>query len=75
MSHSDFPKGIALVIGGSGGIGASICEALAQAGGDVVLTYNSNKACADEVVKKLKARVKLLKAISCQSATQSARNP
>ena len=59
MSHSDFPKGIALVIGGSGGIGASICEALAQAGGDVVLTYNSNKIRADEVVKKLKALGKI----------------
>lgn len=53
MSQPDFPKGVALVIGGSGGVGASICEALAQAGSDVLLTYNTNKARADEVVKKL----------------------
>lgn len=51
---SDFPNGVALVIGGSGGTGAAICEALAQAGTDVVLTYHGNQARADEVVSRLK---------------------
>ncbi|QTH21371.1 SDR family oxidoreductase [Rhizorhabdus wittichii] len=48
----DFPDadGIALVIGGSGGIGRAICEKLAAAGTDVALTYRSNPATADEVV-------------------------
>jgi len=48
----DFPDadGVALVIGGSGGIGRAICEKLAAAGTDVALTYRSNPATADEVV-------------------------
>lgn len=53
MAQSDFPEGLALVIGGSGGVGASICEALAAAGSDVALTYNSNKDRALEVSDKI----------------------
>lgn len=52
----DFPDGVALVIGGSGGTGAAICEALAAAGTDVALTYHGNKARADDVVATLQAR-------------------
>jgi len=38
--HLDFPStGTALVLGGSGGVGAAICSALAQAGSAVALTY------------------------------------
>jgi 3-oxoacyl-[acyl-carrier protein] reductase len=48
--EKEFPKGIALVIGGSGGTGAAICQKLAQAGSDVVLTYHSNEARAADVV-------------------------
>jgi len=55
MAKSDFPEGIALVIGGSGGVGASICEALAQAGSDIALTFNSNEARAKEVTSKIQA--------------------
>lgn len=49
----DFPdgEGVALVIGGSGGIGSAICEKLAAAGTDVVLTYRSNEAAARAVVE------------------------
>lgn len=48
-ASSDFPvdNGVALVIGGSGGIGRAICAKLAAAGTDVVLTYRTNKAAAD----------------------------
>ena len=44
---ADFPKGIALVIGGSGGIGAGIVDALAQAGCDIALTYHRNQSAGE----------------------------
>ena len=47
----DFPKGIALVVGGSGGTGAVICEKLAEAGSDVVLTYHGNAERAQEALR------------------------
>jgi len=48
-ASSDFPdeNGVALVIGGSGGIGRAICAKLAAAGTDVVLTYRTDKAAAE----------------------------
>ncbi len=50
-----FPAGRAFVAGGSGGIGSAICLALAEAGCDVVLTYNKGRARADEVVEAVEA--------------------
>jgi len=41
---------IALVTGGSRGLGKNMAIALAKKGNDVILTYNSDKAAADEVV-------------------------
>ena len=51
----DFPdqEGCALVIGGSGGIGQTICTALAQAGTDVALTYRTNHGAAQAVVSEV----------------------
>lgn len=54
MSTADFPNGVALVIGGSGGTGAVICEELAKAGSDVALTYHGNEQRAAEVTARLK---------------------
>jgi NAD(P)-dependent dehydrogenase (short-subunit alcohol dehydrogenase family) len=45
---ADFPPGIALVIGGSGGIGQAICRRAAAAGTDVALTYNTNREAAEQ---------------------------
>ena len=41
-----FPSGVSLVIGGSGGMGAAICKALAESGSNVALTYYQNRTNA-----------------------------
>lgn len=46
---------IALVTGGSRGLGRNMAIALAQKGNDVIITYNSNKAEANEVVNAIQA--------------------
>lgn len=56
MQREQFPEGIALVIGGSGGTGKAICEQLAEAGSDVVLTYHGNRQRAEEVVAAVQQR-------------------
>ena len=38
----EFPGGVALVIGGSGGNGEAICHRFAESGSDVILTYHRN---------------------------------
>ncbi|HCT76270.1 MAG TPA: sugar dehydrogenase, partial [Micromonosporaceae bacterium] len=40
---------VALVTGGSGGIGAAICQALGRAGAVVVVGYHGNAAGAKDV--------------------------
>ena len=44
---------VAIVTGGSRGIGRSIVETLAKEGAKVAFVYNSNKEAADEVVASL----------------------
>ncbi len=56
---------IALVTGGSRGIGKSIVFALADEGADVAFTYKSAAAAADEVVKAIEAKGR--KALAVQS--------
>lgn len=51
----EFPEGIALVVGGSGGTGAVICEKFAEAGSDVALTYYANKNRAREVAERVQS--------------------
>lgn len=46
---------IALVTGGSRGIGRACCVALAQEGADVTFTYGSNQAAAEETVAAVEA--------------------
>ena len=50
----EMPK-IALVTGGSRGIGKAIVLSLAQKGIDIVFTYKSNEAAATQVIKEVKA--------------------
>lgn len=46
---------IALITGGSRGLGKNMAIAIAKKGIDVVFTYNSNKDAADEVVKTIES--------------------
>lgn len=46
---------IALVTGGSRGLGKNMAIALANKGLDIVLTYNTNKAAADAVVSEIQS--------------------
>jgi 3-oxoacyl-[acyl-carrier protein] reductase len=50
-----YAAGVAVVAGGSGGIGQAICKALAEGGSDVVLTYNRNKAGAEAAADAVRA--------------------
>jgi NAD(P)-dependent dehydrogenase (short-subunit alcohol dehydrogenase family) len=54
-SGPEFPAGIALVVGGSGGIGRAICSRVAQAGSDVALTYRTNAAGAEQAAAAVRA--------------------
>ena len=53
MSNNEFSSGCVLVIGGSGGVGASVCERFAQGGSNVALTYHKNEERAQLVRKKV----------------------
>jgi NAD(P)-dependent dehydrogenase (short-subunit alcohol dehydrogenase family) len=49
-----FATGVAIVTGGSGGIGSAICTELAGAGSNVVLTYRSNRQGAEAVAARIR---------------------
>lgn len=51
-----FPDGVAIVAGGSGGLGAAICEALATEGCDVALTYRGHEQKAQALAVQLRSR-------------------
>lgn len=61
---------VALVTGGSRGLGAAIAEALADRGADVAISYVASEEKAVTVVASLRARVGVL---SQQTATRRAR--
>ncbi|GAA5905575.1 hypothetical protein JCM5296_003107 [Sporobolomyces johnsonii] len=55
---------VTIVTGGSGGIGFAAAEAIAEAGGDIALVYNSAKGMeerAEEMAKKYSVKVKAYK--------------
>lgn len=51
---SDFGKGVALVVGGSGGIGSAIAKGLAEAGADVAITFRHNEEAANTVADSIR---------------------
>lgn len=55
MSVPDLNGKVAIVTGGSKGIGAATCVALAKAGAAVVVNYSSDEAAANQVVEAIGA--------------------
>jgi NAD(P)-dependent dehydrogenase (short-subunit alcohol dehydrogenase family) len=53
--RGDFDQGVALVAGGTGGIGSAVCRALANAGSNVAFTYRSKDAMADQVANEIRS--------------------
>ena len=51
----DLSGQVALVPGGSGGIGSHVAEVLAECGADIVVGYHSNNKRAEEIVSKAKS--------------------
>ena len=51
----DFPPGVAVVLGGSGGIGRAVVERLGAYGAAVALTYRGNAAGAEEAAAEARA--------------------
>lgn len=51
---ADFDEGVALVVGGSGGIGSEIARALGEAGTDVAVTYRGNAEAAEAVARTIR---------------------
>ena len=47
---------IALITGGSRGLGKNMAIRLAEQGHDVIITYNANKEAADNVVTGIEAK-------------------
>lgn len=69
----DFPAaGCAVVFGGTGGIGARTADLLAARGTDVVLTYRSNAAKADEVVAAVQGHGRQGTAVACDATDRDA---
>jgi 3-oxoacyl-[acyl-carrier protein] reductase len=73
---SNILKGkVALVTGGSRGLGAAIAEALADQGADVAISYVASAAKAEAVVEKLKAKGVRALAIRSDQADTAAAKP
>jgi len=56
---------LAVVTGGESGIGAACAVRLAEAGADVVITYHSDRAAADEVASRVTANGRRGLAVAC----------
>ena len=66
-----FSSGVAIVAGGSGGIGAAICRTLAASGSDVALTYHSGRERAEAVVRDIRAAGRRAEAMQADLADEA----
>ena len=70
---ADFPEnGVAIVTGGSGGVGGAISRALAEAGCDVALTYHRNEAAARKTVDAIEALGRKAEAVALDLRDETA---
>ncbi|WP_327151665.1 3-oxoacyl-ACP reductase family protein [Nocardia sp. NBC_01329] len=63
---------VALITGGSRGIGAAIAERLAADGADIALTYNASAERAEEVVSRIRETGRRAVAVHAPAADQEA---
>ena len=66
---------VALVTGGSRGLGAATAQALADLGADVAISYVSSAGKAEAVIEKLKAKGVRAIAIQSDQADMAAAKP
>lgn len=55
MTTYRFPEGVALVFGGSGGLGSGVVDLLSKCGTNVAFTYLNNKEAAEVNIAKVEA--------------------
>ncbi|HEX8614825.1 MAG TPA: SDR family oxidoreductase [Telluria sp.] len=75
MSNNTLQGKVALVTGGSRGLGAATAQALADLGADVAITYVASSGKADAMVEKLKAKGVRALAIRSDQADTAAAKP
>ena len=66
---------VALITGGSRGLGAVLAETLADQGADIAITYAASAAKAEAVVEKVRAKGVRAIAIQCDQADSAAAQP
>ena len=62
---------IAIVTGGSRGIGRAAALRLAEAGADVVVNYIHNEAAAEEVARNIRGSVNIIESRRCVVAVSA----